>query len=38
MSELINRDRRTFLANGVVGVAAAQLGASQVANADATIP
>jgi len=31
MSELINRDRRTFLANGVVGVAAAQLGASSLA-------
>src|SRR5258706_8993717 len=35
MSELINRDRRTFLANGVVGVAAAQLGASSLALANA---
>jgi len=34
MSELINRDRRTFLANGVVGVAAAQLGASSLALAN----
>src|ERR1700704_2940968 len=34
MSELINRDRRTFLANGVVGVAAAQLGASSPALAN----
>jgi pimeloyl-ACP methyl ester carboxylesterase len=33
MSELINRDRRTFLANGVVSVAAAQLGASSLAHA-----
>src|SRR5438552_1050900 len=41
MSELINRDRRTFLANGVVGVAAAQLGASSLAlanPADAKLP
>jgi len=34
MSELINRDRRTFLANGVVGVAAAQLGVSSLALAN----
>jgi pimeloyl-ACP methyl ester carboxylesterase len=34
MSELIDRDRRTFLANGVVGVAAAQLGASSLALAN----
>ena len=34
MSELINRDRRTFLANGLVGVAAAQLGASSLALAN----
>ena len=34
MSELINRDRRTFLANGVVSVAAAQLGASSLALAN----
>jgi len=34
MSELINRDRRAFLANGVVGVAAAQLGASSLALAN----
>jgi len=34
MSELINWDRRTFLANGVVGVAAAQLGASSLALAN----
>ena len=34
MSELIIRDRRTFLANGVVGVAAAQLGASSLALAN----
>ena len=34
MSELINRDRRTFLANGVVGVAAAQLGVSSPALAN----
>src|SRR3979490_3367659 len=34
MSELINRDRRTFLVNGVVGVAAAQLGASSLALAN----
>ena len=34
MSELINRDRRTFLANGVVGVAAAQLSASSLALAN----
>src|SRR6267143_419954 len=34
MSELINLDRRTFLANGVVGVAAAQLGASSLALAN----
>ena len=34
MSDLINRDRRTFLANGVVGVAAAQLGASSLALAN----
>ena len=34
MSELINRDRRTLLANGVVGVAAAQLGVSSLALAN----
>jgi len=34
MSELINRDHRIFLANGVVGVAAAQLGASSLALAN----
>jgi pimeloyl-ACP methyl ester carboxylesterase len=33
VSELIHRGRRTFLANGVVGVAAAQLGASSLAHA-----
>jgi hypothetical protein len=33
MSELINRDRRTFLGNGVVTVAAAQLLTSSLAHA-----
>jgi hypothetical protein len=33
MSEIINRDRRTFLASGVVTVAAAQLVTSSLAHA-----
>ena len=35
MSEVINRDRRTFLANGVVTVAAAQLVTASLAHAAA---
>jgi hypothetical protein len=38
MSEAINRDRRTFLANGVVTVAAAQLVTASLAHAAAEPP